>query len=617
MKNFTFVFLIFSFLSSDSLFPQAFPMYRGNSELTGVYNTQAVNKLDGVKFTFQTQGPIRSTPAIANGVAYFGSTDSYFYAIDAVSGTEKWKFKTGGAIGSSPAVVNNVVWFSSRDGNLYALDAASGNEIWKFQFGSDLGFNNLWDFYLSSPNIVDETLYIGSGDGNLYAIDILSKNVKWKFNSGARIRCTPAVSEDAVYFGTIGGHFYGVNRSDGKLKWKFSTENSSFNIEETGTDRVGVYCSPSISVKNNLAAFGGRDGILYVLNLSDGKLKWKKDYEGPWVLSTAIKDNNLFVGTGSSALLQCFDINTGVNVWSFTAAGMIFSSLTIVENSIYFSDFSGNVYALDNSSGEKVWSFPIGSRAFSTPVISNKIIYCSSDDGNFYALQGAGSGKIKNTSARKVVYWEGNKTDMSFSNFPVSTGMFIRDYFKSAGYELMDANSLAEFMKSQIESKTTSVVVFADNKVPEIIKTEKNENALIRKYLDANGKIVFFAQNPLMYVYNDTVPGGLSALDYKIPEKVFGIKFSLGRFVNSFSPSFPTEDGKKLGLRTFWSSYYATEPNEVTTVLAKDEFGMASSWIKNYGGPEGTGLLQLTLAKLVSQVDFAPFKAVIEYGIDW
>ena len=179
MKYFTFLLLVFTTFFSNFLYadPPPVSMYRGNSELTGVLEGQSsVNKLNGVKFIFETKGAIRSNPAIANGIIYFGSTDGYFYAIDAKNGEEKWKFKTNGAVSSSPSIGNNTVWFSSRDGYLYSVDALTGKELWKFELGQDLNNHNLWDFYLSSPNIVDEVLYIGSADGNLYAIDITSKN---------------------------------------------------------------------------------------------------------------------------------------------------------------------------------------------------------------------------------------------------------------------------------------------------------------------------------------------------------------------------------------------------------------------------------------------------------
>ena len=65
------------------------------------------------------------SPAVSDGVVYFGSFDGYLYAVDIQSGKEKWKFQTGGSIVSSPAVSGEVVFFGSEDGYLYAVTSNS------------------------------------------------------------------------------------------------------------------------------------------------------------------------------------------------------------------------------------------------------------------------------------------------------------------------------------------------------------------------------------------------------------------------------------------------------------------------------------------------------------
>ena len=100
----------------------------------GVYDTAPVRSINGVRFTFATGGPIRSTPAVVGGVLYFGSSDGNFYALDAKSGRERWRFRTGGAVTSSPAIAEGIVYFASRDGFLYAVDARNGRQRWRFRW---------------------------------------------------------------------------------------------------------------------------------------------------------------------------------------------------------------------------------------------------------------------------------------------------------------------------------------------------------------------------------------------------------------------------------------------------------------------------------------------------
>src|SRR3984885_14463691 len=110
-------------------------MFRSNLQHTGVYEAAGIPKFSKVKWKFHTAGQIISSPAVANGMVYVGSTDHHLYAIDQDSGVEKWNVKTGDRVTSSPTVSAGIVYFESYDGNLYAVDGATGTVKWKFQTG--------------------------------------------------------------------------------------------------------------------------------------------------------------------------------------------------------------------------------------------------------------------------------------------------------------------------------------------------------------------------------------------------------------------------------------------------------------------------------------------------
>ena len=134
----------------------------------------------------RTRGPVPCTPAIANGTVYIGSYDGKFYALNSQTGAVKWKFATEGerrfeAKGlhgmqpktqtiadpfdvflSSPVVAEGAVYFGSGDGNLYALDAMTGEQRWRFKTG---------DVVHASPALANGVLFVGSWDSYFYAID--------------------------------------------------------------------------------------------------------------------------------------------------------------------------------------------------------------------------------------------------------------------------------------------------------------------------------------------------------------------------------------------------------------------------------------------------------------
>src|SRR5579872_6211486 len=102
------------------------PMFRGGLDHTGVYLGTAPRQEPKLQWKFATSGPVISSPTVANGMVYVGSTDHQLYALDLTTGQPKWKFQTESSISSSPAVAGGVVYFLSYDGNFYAVDAAAG-----------------------------------------------------------------------------------------------------------------------------------------------------------------------------------------------------------------------------------------------------------------------------------------------------------------------------------------------------------------------------------------------------------------------------------------------------------------------------------------------------------
>ena len=111
------------------------------------------------KWKFTTGARVTSSPAVVEGLVYFGSFDGNFYCVDAVTGKLRWRFRNAGerrytgthlhgsvpegetmpdpfdVYLSSPAVWGGAVYFGSGDGNIYALDAGSGSVKWKFKTG--------------------------------------------------------------------------------------------------------------------------------------------------------------------------------------------------------------------------------------------------------------------------------------------------------------------------------------------------------------------------------------------------------------------------------------------------------------------------------------------------
>lgn len=126
---------------------------------------------DTIKVIKATNGQFRTCPAIDdNEIAYMGNTDGYFYAIDTVAGTIKWKTNMAAGIEGSASIDNDGVYFPAGD-RVCKLNKNTGAIIWAKYTGS---------FCNASGALDAGSYYFGSDDRFVYRFDKNTGVIKWK-----------------------------------------------------------------------------------------------------------------------------------------------------------------------------------------------------------------------------------------------------------------------------------------------------------------------------------------------------------------------------------------------------------------------------------------------------
>ncbi|MEA1909371.1 MAG: PQQ-binding-like beta-propeller repeat protein [Euryarchaeota archaeon] len=129
-------------------------------------------------------------PVISGATLYFGSSsDCKVYALDTLTGEERWTFFTGAPVRLAPAAWENQVFVTSDDGCLYCLSADTGGLLWKkdppadsYKLGNDRMVSN-WPAR-GGVAIKDDILYYGVGiwptdEIYIYALDPADGSVIW------------------------------------------------------------------------------------------------------------------------------------------------------------------------------------------------------------------------------------------------------------------------------------------------------------------------------------------------------------------------------------------------------------------------------------------------------
>ena len=195
-------------------------------------------------------------------------------------GSLKWRFSPSGAhCGSHPAIADDgTIYIGCQDDVLYAV-TPDGQKKWDLRTGDDVD---------SSPAIgPDGTIYVGSDDKKLWAVSP-EGNLRYALITGGAVRSSPAIGADgSVYFGSFDGQLYAL-APGGTVRWTYRA-----------ADRIA---SSPILDADGAILFGSQDDRLYALE-PDGKLRWSFQLDGDVDGTPTLTDDGLIlVGADDRAL---------------------------------------------------------------------------------------------------------------------------------------------------------------------------------------------------------------------------------------------------------------------------------------------------------------------------
>jgi len=367
----------------------AWPMFHGSPTLQGYIDASVRTSLK-LLWSFETEGAVRSSAAIAKGNIYFGSNSGCFYALDAQTGKRLWSFPTQGQIESSPCILDDTVYVGSSDGFLYAFDTNTGDLRWKYETESQIlgGIN-----WCVDPESGAKRILVGSYDMFLHCVDAQSGTLVWKYETGNYINGTVAVSDGRIVFGGCDAMVHVVSIRDGSP------------IDQID---AGSYIPGSAALSATEAFVGHYDSELLCIDLSESqsqkehgsldkqtsatpgiapaRIPWcYAEGQAPFFSSPAFDDQRVVVGSRDKKL-HCISRKDGAPLWTFQTQGSVDSSPVICRKKVIFGSDDGRLYLVRVDTGELLWSYDIGRPIRSSPAVAYGKVFVGAEDMRMYAF---------------------------------------------------------------------------------------------------------------------------------------------------------------------------------------------------------------------------------------
>jgi len=336
----------------------SWPMFRHDPSHGG-YTESPAPGTNQTRWNYTTGGAVISSPAIADGKAYVGSTDGLIYCLDAYNGTQIWNY-TVGSTDSSPAIAYGKVYIGSFNAKVFCLDATTGVQIWNYTTAG---------YVRSSPVVVDGRVYAGSLDGKVYCLDAMTGGSIWNRTIGAAVTSSPAAVGGKVYVGSNDGIVYCLDAANGGIVWDCI---------------AGLGISSSPAVIDGRVYVGADNGTFYCLDAVVGTVIWKQYVGGSLNSSAAVSNGKVYFGSLNGQII-CLSALTGEYLWNRTV-GSVYSSPAVAGKNVYVGSFDKKVYCFDADTGALIWSYITGDTVSSSPAVADGIVFIGSQDGKVYAF---------------------------------------------------------------------------------------------------------------------------------------------------------------------------------------------------------------------------------------
>lgn len=177
----------------------------------------ALNLADGARrWTHESEAQIHATCAIQNGLAYVAGCDGHFRGLDLATGSVKLDVHFGGYTAASPAIAEGVAVFGTFSNDVVAVDLAKKAVIWRYVP------KKLFPFY-SSAAVANGLAFVGSRDKALHVLEVTTGKLAWTFETQGKIDSSPVLEGSRVFFGSHDGRIRGLDVKTRKSVFSYET----------------------------------------------------------------------------------------------------------------------------------------------------------------------------------------------------------------------------------------------------------------------------------------------------------------------------------------------------------------------------------------------------------
>ena len=191
--------------------------------------------------------------------------------------------------------------------------------------------------------------------GNIYLSGIdnvfLKKKIGKNKSSISKVISSPLIFKNNIIFSDSNGTIFNINQS-GRINWKKNIYKKIYKK---------VYKNLVFSIYQNNIYVADNIGLIYAIDLENGKLVWIKNHGIPLKSNIKIYENKIFLINQDNRII-CLNTKNGTKIWdirsvsSFIKLQNFLSSAVSKQGHVIAVNSSGNLLKVDANNGKILWS---------------------------------------------------------------------------------------------------------------------------------------------------------------------------------------------------------------------------------------------------------------------
>ncbi|MFC1588408.1 PQQ-binding-like beta-propeller repeat protein [Planctomycetota bacterium] len=299
------------------------------------------------KWKMQFENKIADKIAIKNGIIYISIPEvAMLYGIDAEKGTISWERGTQGS-GYRISVMGKHIYVicgnNKQESSIYAYTLGKGNDIaWsKALDQSSKGY----------VGIGKNTIYVdGIAPRSLSALAADSGEVIWT-NNNIDVTGFPVVGIKHIFICCTNHNFVkAINKKDGSIVWQTKLPGGAMSLPCVHEGKIFV------------GAFTGNINTFCVLSEKDGKIIWERSFAEHDLFSIAAAEQTVFVA-GPDDNLKAYEISNEKLLWASDLNNIPFGNrlrwptCPIIASSNVIVLCTSGLKAYNTETGQRVWTY--------------------------------------------------------------------------------------------------------------------------------------------------------------------------------------------------------------------------------------------------------------------